>query len=113
MDDPPAEINRKVRRAFCPEGDPVGPVFDMLRAIIFELGPLMITREEKNGGNTTYTDYATLCQDFRERRLHPFDLKTSLATRINEILAPIQKAMNENQKLKALADTVRSYKLTK
>lgn len=111
MDDPPAEINRKIKSAFCAEGDPTGPLFDLLEAVIMQLGPLYVQRSVDNGGDVTFNEWASLREMYAAGKLHPGDLKSAVARRINEILAPVQTHLTTN--CADLLRTVKSYKLTK
>lgn len=88
MEDTVADVNRKIRSAFCPEKQTKdNPVIDYVRYIIFErFTPVIIKREEKNGGDLFYNKYEELAADFESGNLHPKDLKTATAFYINELL---------------------------
>jgi tyrosyl-tRNA synthetase len=115
MDDDPSEVNRKIKKAFCVEWKPEGPVFDILKYIIMELGPLDVAKKDFNGGtvNVRYENYQQLEQDVLARGLHPSDLKPAVAARINELLKPVHEHFERNQHAAALLRTVRGYKTTK
>ncbi|KAJ2232859.1 Tyrosine--tRNA ligase cytoplasmic, partial [Coemansia sp. RSA 475] len=51
----------------------------------------VVLRPEQYGGNTVYTDYASLESDFAEEKVHPGDLKSSVAAAINTLLDPIRE----------------------
>ena len=81
------------QRPFISDGAPPGTVFT-------------IEREEKFGGPTHYSSFAQIQEDFKEKKLHPKDLKISVANAIVRLLAPIRKAFEENeewQKIEKLA----------
>jgi tyrosyl-tRNA synthetase len=59
----------------------------------------IIKRPEKFGGNLSYSNYEQVEKDFREKKLHPLDLKNAVAEDIFEILKPIQKERKILEKL--------------
>ncbi|KAJ7186774.1 tyrosine tRNA ligase [Mycena filopes] len=72
-----------------------------------------IERDEKFGGSTHYASYDDLKNDFAEKKLHPKDLKTSVASAINRLLDPIRKSFAEDeeaQKIERLAYPVQEKK---
>ena len=56
-----------------------------------------IERDQKFGGPTHYESFAQIQEDFKEKRLHPKDLKTTVANGVVRLLAPIRKAFEENE----------------
>ena len=62
-------------------------------------------RPEKFGGPLHYVSYDDLVRDFKEKKLHPADLKPAVATALNTLLEPVQKLYEteEFKKIKALA----------
>lgn len=111
MDDDPAEVNRKIKRAFCPEWRCEGPVFSILNKIIFEMGSFTV--QKRDGDAKIYEKYADLVADVEAKALHPAEIKPALAARINEILAPVQRHFVEDKAAAQLLKTVRGYKITK
>lgn len=53
MDEPASEVERKIKKAFCPEKKVTeNPIFDYIFYLIFpRFGKFNLTRSEKNGGN--------------------------------------------------------------
>ncbi len=90
--DEPEEIRQKLTKAFCPEKETVyNPVLDWTKHLIFPLrNGIQINRDEKFGGNVSYSSYQDLEKDFQEGALHPMDLKTAVAESLIETLAPIR-----------------------
>jgi len=87
------EVNRKVKKAYCPEGVVEGnPILEMCKFVIFpELkGSFKIERPEKFGGNLEFESYEELEAAF-VKDLHPLDLKNATAVYINQILEPVQR----------------------
>ncbi|HMA83238.1 MAG TPA: tyrosine--tRNA ligase [Candidatus Thermoplasmatota archaeon] len=90
--DSPDEVNRKIKKAYCPEKEVVGnPVLEMCKFVIFpELDGdvFLIQRPEKWGGNLEFNSYPEL-EDAFKKDLHPLDVKKSTAKYLNNILEPI------------------------
>ncbi len=90
--DTPDEVNRKLKKAYCPEKQVEGnPVLEMCKFVIFpELkeNSFVINRPEKWGGNLEFDSYDELEQAFM-KDLHPLDLKNAAAKYLNQILEPI------------------------
>jgi len=84
------EIERKISKAFCPEKETeFNPVLDWTNKIIFTINnKLEIKRDSKFGGDKYYKNYSDLKKDFSEGKLHPTDLKKSVAESLKELLKP-------------------------
>jgi len=94
MTDSEDEVKKKISGAFCPEGEiEFNPLIDWAKYVIFvsDKSKLEIKRPEKFGGNKIYESFKELEKDFVERKLHPMDLKSAMAEKINEILEPARK----------------------
>ncbi len=90
--DAPEDIERKIKKAYCPEGELVdNPVMEICRYIIFNNDDEMtISRPEKFGGDLHIGSYSELEDVFSAGQLHPLDLKTATAQKIIEILEPVR-----------------------
>ncbi len=102
--DEPEEIKRKIKNAFCPEGEiELNPILDWTKHLIFsrDYSSLSITRPEKFGGDVKYDSYETLEKDFANKKLHPVDLKNAVAEELIKILEPAREhfAKPENRKM--------------
>ncbi|MBU2589346.1 MAG: tyrosine--tRNA ligase [Nanoarchaeota archaeon] len=109
--DEPDEIRRKIRKAFCPEGDvEFNPVLDWAKYLIFreEGSKLKIERSEKFGGNIIFETYVQVEKAFLNKELHPMDLKNGVAESVVNLLAParehfaqpkVKKMLEELEKL--------------
>ena len=62
-----------------------------------------IERDEKFGGSTHYKSFADIKEDFKNKVLHPKDLKASVADSIVRLLEPIGKAFQENEDWQRIA----------
>ena len=65
------------------------PILDWAKHLIFPLKEkLDVSREAKNGGDVSYTNYDQLEKDFSSGSMHPMDLKMAMANALVEILEP-------------------------
>jgi len=98
--DKPEDVNRKLKKAYCPEREIEGnPVMEMCKYVIFpelEGEVFLIKRPEKWGGNLEFKSYKELEESFVEGQLHPMDLKTATGNYINSILEPIHEYFEKN-----------------
>lgn len=90
--DSEAEISRKLAKAWCPEKVVDGnPVLDYAKYIVFhERGSFTIERPDRYGGDVTFGGYHELERAYAEGKLHPNDLKQSVAQELGLILAPVR-----------------------
>jgi len=104
--DSPEEIKRKMKKAFCPEGEvEFNPVLDWCKSLVFPIQKtLHIERLGKFEGNLDYTNYKDLEKDFIEKRLHPQDLKKGVADAIIRILEPARKHFEKPEIKKMLEE---------
>lgn len=91
--DSEAEIARKLNKAWCPEKVVEGnPILDYAKHIVFhEKSAFTVERPEKYGGNVSFGSFAELEKAYAEGRLHPNDLKKSVAAELGSILTPVRK----------------------
>ena len=81
------------QRPFISDNAPEGTVFS-------------VERDEKFGGNSHYKSFDEVEEDFKQKKLHPKDLKTAVANGIVRLLEPVRKAFEadeEWQKIEKLA----------
>ncbi|NOR85163.1 tyrosine--tRNA ligase [archaeon] len=111
MTDSVEEVNRKFKKAYCPEGiADDNPVLEYCKYIIFELiDEFKIERPEKYGGNASYKKYKELESAFLKKEIHPMDLKTAAAKYINQLMEPTRKHFKTNKTAKKLLETIESY----
>ena len=93
LNDPPAEVERKIGKAFCPAKEAKGnPVLETARLILFPRSRrLKISRDPKFGGDVVYDSFDHLAKAYASGELHPKDLKVGVAAGLNEELAPVRK----------------------
>lgn len=115
MEDTKEDVERKIKKAYCPEKEIEGnPLFDYIKYIIFpKCGEFRLIRSEKNGGNKTYTDYNVLCEDYKSGAVHPGDLKPSTAKHINDMIEPVRVHFATDPEAKRVLELVRSFEVTR
>ncbi|MCR4369420.1 MAG: tyrosine--tRNA ligase [archaeon] len=111
MTDSKEEVERKIKKAYCPEKIVAdNPVLEYCKYIVFEKFPEMeIERPEKFGGNVSFANYSELESAFVSGSLHPMDLKSATASKINELLEPVRNHFAKNAKAKKLAEKIESF----
>ncbi len=113
MLDSPAEVKRKINKAYCPpQQSNENPVLEYCRYLVFETNDtFFIERPDKYGGNVEYDSYLKLEDDYNKGNLNPPDLKPAVINVINQLLDPIRDHFEKNRDAKKLADFVkRAYK---
>ncbi|PJE81011.1 tyrosine--tRNA ligase [Candidatus Pacearchaeota archaeon CG10_big_fil_rev_8_21_14_0_10_32_42] len=113
--DSPEEIKRKIKQAFCLEGETeFNPILDWVKYLIFRDtdSKLEIKRPEKFGGDIIYTSYKELEKDFSEKKLHPMDLKNSVSEKLIQILEPARKHF-EQPKVKKMLEELEQLIITR
>ncbi|KAK8641678.1 hypothetical protein V6N13_011059 [Hibiscus sabdariffa] len=115
MEDEEAEVNVKIKKAYCPpkivEGN---PCLEYIRYIIFPwFNEFKVERGAENGGDKTYKDFEELVSDYESGQLHPGDLKPALSKALNKILQPVRDHFNTDAKAKDLLKRVKGYRVTK
>jgi tyrosyl-tRNA synthetase len=110
LDDADA-VTRKLKKAFCEEGNITdNGVLSFVKSVLFPIRSLngktpsfVIKCDEKWGGNAThYTNYQSLEDDFRDKKVHPGDLKVAVSEAINNLLEPIRKKWESDSELQKL-----------
>src|SRR3989338_6423202 len=115
MNDSNEEVSRKIKKAYCPEGiAEENPILEYNKYIIFEkFRNVKIERSEKFGGNLEFGSYSELEKTFREKKLHPMDLKQSTASHLNQLIEPVRKILEKNALAKKLASEISDFKVTR
>ena len=101
------EIRTKIKKAWCEEGNiQNNPLLEISKHVIFhEFSEMSIERPEKFGGNISFSDYAQLESDFAAKKLHPADLKQTVANYLVKIVSPIRDKISLD---KELSDLIKS-----
>jgi tyrosyl-tRNA synthetase len=95
VDDSEAEINAKMKKAFCPAGEVENnPVLELFR---YHISPryeeIVFERPEKFGGNLKCKGYGELQEVYASGQLHPMDLKNGAARYMNMILESVRSVI--------------------
>ncbi|KAI8375934.1 tyrosyl-tRNA synthetase [Radiomyces spectabilis] len=106
--DGPKDVQKKIKKAFCEEGNITeNGLLSFIKSVYFPLKSLYgnkpqftAIRPEKYGGNMVYDTYQALEDDFRDKVVHPGDLKAGVVEAINELLEPIRKAFEAPEMMK-------------
>ncbi|KAG2440015.1 hypothetical protein HXX76_004132 [Chlamydomonas incerta] len=115
MEDTEAEVNTKIKKAYCPPKVVAGnPCIEYVKYIVMPwFGHFQVTRPADNGGDVRYEDAELLAADYESGALHPGDLKAALSRHLNQILQPVRDHFENNAEAKELLKKVKSYKVTK
>jgi len=101
------EIINKFNKAYCPEGvvEDNG-VLAIAKVVLFPIlmrknEKFRVERPEKFGGNVEFENYEQLEKMFVEKKLHPMDLKSTVAKYFVKILKPLREKF-ESEPMKKL-----------
>ncbi|MFC7240402.1 tyrosine--tRNA ligase [Saliphagus sp. GCM10025317] len=101
MEDSADDLDDKVNSAFCPptrdpEGDLENPVLELFEYHVFpRFETVLVERPEKYGGDLKYGSYEDLASDLESGELHPADAKGTLASYLDELIAPGREKLRE------------------
>jgi tyrosyl-tRNA synthetase len=98
------EIRTKIKKAWCEEGNiEANPLLEISKHVIFhEFSEMNVERPEKFGGNVSFSDYSQLESDFATKKLHPSDLKQTVAENLVKIVGPIRDKISLDGELSDL-----------
>jgi len=115
MNDSEEEIKRKIAKAYCPAKiTEENPMLEYSKYLIFEkFSAIEIKRQEKFGGDLVIENYAEMEKLYREGKIHPMDLKNSVAYYINEMIKPVREKFEKDSKLKKLLETIKGFEVTR
>ncbi|CAN0890241.1 Tyrosine--tRNA ligase 1, cytoplasmic [Linum grandiflorum] len=115
MEDEEAEVNVKIKKAFCPPKVVQGnPCLEYIKYIVLPwFNEFKVERNPQNGGDKTYTDFEDLVADYVSGALHPGDLKPSLSKALNKILQPVRDHFANDARAKDLLKRVKNYRVTR
>ncbi|MDP2873807.1 MAG: tyrosine--tRNA ligase [bacterium] len=115
MTDSREDIERKINKAWCPEGEiKNNPVLEYCRYILFEKFPkITIKRPAKFGGTVTVGSFTELEKSFAEKQIHPQDLKKTVSQLLDELIEPVRRHFKENKEARLLLEKVQSFQVTR
>jgi tyrosyl-tRNA synthetase len=95
--DSPELVDQKIRRAFCPERViENNPIIQIAQYHIFpRFESFKVERPAKFGGDVEYETFEELSKDYSEGKLHPMDLKLSIANYLNKLLENTRRRLKE------------------
>jgi len=99
--DAPETIMHKLKSAYCPQKETENnPVLEIAHHILFPWTKLVrMDRPSKYGGSATFTTYKDLETEYRQGKIHPLDLKTSVAEGLIKILEPVREEFEKRPEL--------------
>ncbi|MBN1159787.1 MAG: tyrosine--tRNA ligase [Candidatus Diapherotrites archaeon] len=108
------EIQRKLKKAYCPPKQvEENPILEYAKYIIFnKFDSITIKRPEKFGGNLEIQSYDELVKEY-EAGLHPLDLKQAIGEKVNELLVPVREHFEKKSKAHKLAEFMESLQVTR
>ncbi|MCA9371722.1 tyrosine--tRNA ligase [Candidatus Woesebacteria bacterium] len=125
MTDTTKDIERKIQKAYCPEGEiKHNPILEYCKYIIFRAHYLkgqenilkdgfLVKRPAKFGGDVSYQTYEEVEKAFAEKTLFPLDLKNAVAQYIDRLITPVRKHFTENKEAAQLLKQVQSFRITR
>ena len=113
--DTPEEIKLKTSHAFCPERTiEFNPIIDIAKHIVFRENPtLKIERPAKFGGPIEFQNFQELERAYISGKLHPQDLKTSVAAQLIKTLEPVRRYFENNREAKECLNIIKNAKVTR
>ncbi|GMY30344.1 tyrosine--tRNA ligase 1, cytoplasmic [Fagus crenata] len=115
MEDEEAEVNLKIKKAFCPpkivKGNPCLEYINYLVLPWFK--EFVIERKAENGGDKTFKSYEELIADYESGELHPADLKPALSKALNKILEPVREHFKKDSNARDLLKRVKAYRVSR
>jgi tyrosyl-tRNA synthetase len=87
-------IKSKIKKAWCEEGNVKNnPLLEIAKQILFyeeNYKEITVNRPEKFGGNVIYTKFSEMESDFENKKLHPTDLKQTVADLLTPIVSKLR-----------------------
>ncbi|XP_050264801.1 tyrosine--tRNA ligase 1, cytoplasmic [Quercus robur] len=115
MEDDEAEVNLKIKRAYCPPDIVEGnPCLEYVKYLILPwFKKFVIERSAENGGDKSFENFEELVAYYESGKLHPADLKPALAKALNKILEPVREHFKNDNNAKDLLKRVKAYRVTR
>lgn len=120
MTDTKDDVERKINKAYCLEGDiKENPILEYYKYIVFEsldkleIKEVKIERAEKFGGPVILNSFQDLEKKFANKKVHPMDLKANLSKLLNQLIEPIRRHFEENAEAKKLLEKVKNFQVTR
>ncbi|CAL9235443.1 unnamed protein product, partial [Arabidopsis halleri] len=113
MEDEEAEVNVKIKKAYCPPKIVQGnPCLEYIKYIILPwFDEFTVERNEEYGGNKTYKSFEEIAAEYERGELHPGDLKKGLMNALNKILQPVRDHFKTDARAKNLLKQIKVTKI--
>jgi len=104
------QVQKKINKAFAQEGLVEGNgLLAFLKHVICPMKeennqPIVFERPERFGGDITYQTYEEIETAYANKELSPADLKPGVAKEINNLLAPIRKAYEDDKAMQEIIE---------
>jgi len=120
VEDTEEQIAAKVKAAFCPpkasfeKKKIINPCMDYFKHLVFPSFPTIeIKREEKYGGDLSYTKYEDLEKAYEAGEIFPKDVKDNLIRYLDDLVRPVRDHFTNNAEAKKLLEQVKKFRVTK
>lgn len=115
MEDEEAEVNVKIKKAYCPpqivEGN---PCLEYIKYVVLPwFNEFKVERSAEHGGDKIFKTFEEVVADYKSGDLHPGDLKPALSKALNKILQPVRDHFNKDANARDLLKRVKGYKVTR
>eukprot|EP00117_Sycon_ciliatum_P025504 scpid58967/ scgid21153/ Tyrosine--tRNA ligase, cytoplasmic; Tyrosyl-tRNA synthetase len=106
MLDTAEDVKKKIRKAFCEEGNVAeNGVLMFVKYVLIPISgreEFVIERQEKHGGNMTFENYQALEDAFAKKEVYPLDLKNAVTIALNKLMDPIRAKFDNSAELTEL-----------
>jgi len=111
MEDSTSEVQRKIKKAFCPPNQlSPNPCIDYIKHIVFNyVEEFVIRRTAENGGDVSFKTFEEFSQAYSTGQLHPGDVKAALAIELNKLIEPVRKHFETNKEAASILKRVQQY----
>ncbi|KAI5190483.1 tyrosyl-tRNA synthetase [Nematocida sp. AWRm77] len=107
LEDTDEQIKKKVAKAFCEEGNVANGVLGLSKSLVLplllEAGKTFSITIWKTKEVREYTTAEELEKDFKEKVIHPADLKSALTPYLIQIITPIREELLQHKELERKA----------
>lgn len=111
--DNPEEIKAKILDAYCPERDPENPILEIVNHLLMREGMRPFRMRTRNGDEICFEKYFELDRAYTEGKVHPLDLKNSVAADLAKMLEPCRRHFETDKTAARLLASVRSTETTR
>lgn len=100
------EIKNKIKKAYCPEGEvEFNPIINWVKTLIFlgeKEGKFEIKRKEEFGGDLDFNNFDKFVESYKNKEIHPMDLKNGVAQWLIEKLRPAREYFEKSENKESL-----------